>query len=368
LKICILQGAFLPVPPDMGGAVEKMWYLLGKKFSQAGHTVVQVSKSWSDFPASELIDGVEHRRVPGYDTPASMLKLKLLDALYTWRAIQVIPKDVDVIVTNTFWAPVFLRFFSKAKVYVDVARMPKGQMRFYPTSARLRATSGPVAEAIRKELPACRHAQAQVIPNPLPFEPGLAPSSSEKAPYILYCGRVHPEKGLDLLVHASKSLPEGWTIKIVGPWKTSEGGGGESYLEELKSKFGTSSVEFVGPVYDSEKLNRIYRQAAVFVYPSVAEKGETFGLAPLEAMAWAAVPVVSDLACFRDFIRPEINGLIFDHRAENAQEQLSVCLLKLIADQPLRDALAKRALEVRQTHSAESIANLFLEDFMRVIA
>jgi glycosyltransferase involved in cell wall biosynthesis len=368
LKICILQGAFLPVPPELGGAVEKMWYLLGKKFAQAGHDVVYISKSWPRFPDREVIDGVQHVRVKGYETPSSLLKLKILDAFYTFRAIRVVPQDVDVIVTNTFWAPVLSSFFNKAKVYVDVARMPKGQMRFYPSSARLRATSGPVAEAIRRELPASRHAQAHVIPNPLPFDPGLVPPSSEKAPYILYCGRVHPEKGLDLLVRASKSLPEGWTIKIVGPWKTGEGGGGEGYLAELKSKFGTSSVEFLGPIYDPEKLNETYRKATIFVYPSVAEKGETFGLAPLEAMAWAAVPVVSDLACFRDFIQPEINGLIFAHRAVDAQERLEHCLLKLISDRPLRETLAKQALEVRHTHSAASIANLFMEDFQRLIA
>jgi len=329
---------------------------------------VQVSKTWHGFPSRETIDGVEHRRVAGYDTPSSMLKLKLLDAFYTLRAIPAIPMDADIVVTNTFWAPILLAISRKAKIYVDVARMPKGQMRFYPASARLRATSGPVADAIRYELPAARHAQAHVIPNPLPFDPGPVPSSAEKLPYILYCGRVHPEKGLDLLVSAAESLPEGWTIKIVGPWSISEGGGGEGYLADLRGQFGAAAVEFVGSVYDAEKLNELYRQAAIFVYPSVAEMGETFGLAPLEAMAWAAVPVVSDLACFRDFIRPEENGLIFDHRAPDAQAKLSECLLKLITDVVLREALAQRALEVRQTHSAESIAKLFLEDFKKVLA
>jgi glycosyltransferase involved in cell wall biosynthesis len=46
----------------------------------------------------------------------------------------------------------------------------------------------------------------------------------------------------------------------------------------------------------------------MFVYPCLAEQGETFGLAPLEAVACGAVPIVSDLSCFGDFITPGVNG------------------------------------------------------------
>jgi glycosyltransferase involved in cell wall biosynthesis len=79
-----------------------------------------------------------------------------------------------------------------------------------------------------------------------------------------------------------------------------------------------ANVCFLEPTYDTDELNRLYQKASIFVYPSVAEKGETFGLAPLEAMAWGCVPVVSDLRCFKDFIIHERNGLIFNHRTHNA--------------------------------------------------
>ena len=367
MKIAILQGAFLPVPPLMGGAVEKMWFILGQKFAASGHVVTQISRKWQNLPSEEQIQGVWHKRIAGYDTPASLLMLKLLDATYTLRAIKAISQDTDVIVTNTFWAPVLLPFFRRAKIYVDVARMPKGQMHFY-SKAHLRANSSPVADAIRSELPESRHTQVSMVPNPLPYQTIELVDFSRKGRSILYCGRVHPEKGLELLAKAANTLPEGWLLTIVGPWKTTEGGGGEVYIQSLKALFEATKVQFLEPIYDIAQLNRLYEEAAIFVYPSVAEKGETFGLAPLEAMAWAAVPVVSDLACFIDFIQHNHNGLIFDHRLQDAGEQLKQCILHLIESGATRSQLGKQALQVRASHSPDSIADLFLADFEKLLS
>ena len=366
MKVTILQGPCLPVPPLMGGAVEKMWFILGQKFAERGHVVTQLSRKWQNLPSEEKIQGVWHQRIAGYDMPSSLLKLKLVDAIYTLRAIKAIPKDTDILVTNTFWAPIFIPFFRRAKIYVDVARMPKGQMRLY-SKAHLRANSTPVADAIRAELPESMHTQVSMVPNPLPYEVIELADLSHKARSILYCGRVHPEKGLELLAKAANALPEGWLLTIVGPWKTAEGGGGEAYIQSLRALFKATKVQFLEPIYDMEQLNRLYKEAAIFVYPSVAEKGETFGLAPLEAMAWGAVPVVSDLACFKDFITHNHNGLIFNHRTQDAREQLQQCVMCLIEKDVIRNRLRKEALKVRVSHSPDSIADLFLADFEKLL-
>jgi hypothetical protein len=43
VKINILQGAFLPVPPIKGGAIEAVWFLLGQEFAKHGHEVTHIS-------------------------------------------------------------------------------------------------------------------------------------------------------------------------------------------------------------------------------------------------------------------------------------------------------------------------------------
>jgi hypothetical protein len=86
MKITIVLGAFFPVPPLMGGAVEKVWFALSQEFVRLGHEVVQISRSHPDLPAAEEIEGVQHLRVRGHSQPRSILWLKWLDLLYSLRA------------------------------------------------------------------------------------------------------------------------------------------------------------------------------------------------------------------------------------------------------------------------------------------
>ena len=147
MRITIVLGAFLPVPPIMGGAVEKAWFALGQEFARRGHDVVQISRAHPKLDATEVIEGVKHIRVKGYDTPASLLWLKTLDLFYSLRAKRVLPV-ADILVTNTFWLPMLLRNPTRGRLYVHVARYPKGQMRFYRHVARLQAPSNVIAKAI----------------------------------------------------------------------------------------------------------------------------------------------------------------------------------------------------------------------------
>lgn len=372
MRITILQGAFLPVPPLRGGAVEKLWFELGKQFSQKGHKVCHVSRRFPGLPHEELIEGVRHLRVRGYDTPANGLHLKLLDLFYSLRALRVLP-PADILITNTFWLPILAAGHKRrfGRIVVDVERMPKGQMRFYRRATCLRANSSAVAQAIAQEAP---HLVGLVrtIPNPLPFlTPQLLAAGRE--PVILYCGRLHPEKGIALLLEAfrlacARGL-SGWTLRLVGPADTAAGGGGLGWLEGLLAgpKAAGLPIEWMGPVYGEQELLQLYQQAALFAYPSLAERGETFGLAPLEAMACGAVPIVSDLACFRDFITLGLNGLVFNHRAADPAAQLAQEILNLAHNPERRAAMAEAALAVRMSHHPATIARQFIECFETLI-
>jgi hypothetical protein len=99
MKITIVLGAFFPVPPLMGGAVEKVWFALGQEFARRGHEVVQISRSHSELPAAEEIEGVRHVRVRGHAQPRSILWLKWLDLLYSLRVRRILP-SADILVTR----------------------------------------------------------------------------------------------------------------------------------------------------------------------------------------------------------------------------------------------------------------------------
>jgi glycosyltransferase involved in cell wall biosynthesis len=372
MRITIVQGAFLPVPPLRGGAVEKLWFQLGKQFSQQGHSVCHVSRSFPGLPRQETIEGVRHNRITGYDTPANSFYLKGLDLLYSLRALRVLP-PADILITNTFWMPILATRSQRrfGRILVSVERMPKGQMRFYGGVSCLRSPSIDVQQAIAREAPQLI-SRIRNIPNPLPFLPPSV-TTTERESVILYCGRLHPEKGIALLIEAfaqacGRGL-SGWTLRLVGPADTAAGGGGLAWLESLLAKPMAEKlpIEWLGPIYDEFLLQRYFQQAAIFVYPSLAEQGETFGLAPLEAMACGAVPIVSDLACFRDFITPGVNGMVFNHRDVDGSSLLATQLLELAADPAQRAAMSKEVQAVRQSHHPATIASEFLLCFEQMI-
>ena len=368
MKITIIQGAFFPIPPLMGGAVEKMWYGLAKEFVKQGHEVYYISKSFEGLLNVEKNEGINHIRIKGYKTPISGIVLKILDLLYSARALSKISKTTDVIVSNAFWLPIFLSKSNKKKCMIDVQRMPKGQMKFYTQNARLRANSSPVSRAIKNEINEKFYKKVVMIPNTLPFKNTNEIDFSKKEKTILYTGRIHPEKGLDILIKSFILIEKNeWQLIIVGPYSREAGGGGVVYLQELKQIAKNYNVVFLEPIFDANKLSEIYAKASIFVYPSIAENGETFGVSPLEAMSWGCATIVSDLECFKDFLIHNKNGLCFDHRSKKRVDILKNQLENLISNPQFIHSLASSGLNVNQTHSNEKLASEFLKEFELII-
>ncbi|HEY9154928.1 MAG TPA: glycosyltransferase family 4 protein [Opitutaceae bacterium] len=367
MRITIVQGAFLPVPPILGGAVEKVWFNLGQEFARRGHQVVHLSRAHPQLPRRETIGGVSHLRVSGFASPARFATRTLLDFWYGLRIRGHLP-PADILVTNTFWLPALVRRRSRGRVYVHVARYPKGQMWLY-RRAILQTVSEPIRQAILAEDPAASD-RVRVIPYPLANR-YLLPRVSEGENILLYTGRVHPEKGVHVLIEAfARSQHLGnWRLKIVGPWEFEFGGGGDEYLAQLRALATPlgDRVQFVGREFDEAKLINHYATAKIFVYPSLAEKGETFGLAALEAMAAGCCPVVSALECFRDFITPEKNGAVFNHRVSDPAGELVQTLDRLATNPVLVNQIREAAWSDARGYTMENIANRFLADFAALV-
>lgn len=371
MRITIVLGAFFPVPPVMGGAVEKVWLALGREFARRGHEVTEISRSYPGFPRRETIDGVEHLRVRGFDQPRGRLWLKFLDLIYSLRVRRVLP-PADILVTNTFWLPLLIRAKCGRLLYVHVSRGPKGQMRWYRHAARLQGVSRAIADAIVAEAPELKPI-VRVIPNALPFplpDPVLLPRTKT----LLFVGRIHPEKGLELFLRALGQLSANaladWQLEIVGPHQTHLGGGGEKFAETVRSLAARSGVKFewLGPVFEESELIRRYQSAAVFVYPSIAEEGEALPVAPLEAMANGCVPLVSRLACFEDYVEDGVTGFVFDHRARNPEKSLAERLAVILETEV--DALGKMGEAAREQvaqFAVEPVAGRYLADFATLL-
>ncbi len=125
----------------------------------------------------------------------------------------------------------------------------------------------------------------------------------------------------------------------------------------------SNQVIFAGPVFDSGKLEQIFRAARLFVYPSLAERGESFGLAPLEAMAQGCAVLVSDLECFRDFVQDGETGFIFSHRSGNVNNALGERMKDIVRDEASLNAVAAAGYRRSALYSLPRVADQFLSDF-----
>jgi len=376
MRITIVQGAFFPVPALLGGAVEKIWFALGREFARRGHEVVHISRRFRGLPDEEVVDGVRHIRVSGFSAPASLSILKILDLVYSLRVLRKLP-PADIMVTHTFWLPFLIRHHRFGHLYVHVARYPKGQMGFYRHAARLHTVSSAVVEAIFRQSPACKNI-VKKIPYPL-LNDVLASqeelSATKRRNEFLFVGRVHPEKGLLLLLEAYEKYcatqDQPWNLVIVGPWEENLGGGGEAFLQKLRqfsSVKTRSRITWIGFVSDVRELRKQWLQAGLFIYPSLAEKGETFGLAPLEAMGCGCPVLTSDLKCFAEYIIDSETGFIFNHQVDNPADVLAAKLVQLTSDSVTRARVAHRGWQQAAELSLERIAEKHLEDFASILA
>lgn len=367
MKITILQGAFLPVPPLRGGAIEKAWQALGEAFVRAGHEVTHISRLCDMLPSKEEIQGVQHLRIKGEDSCKNSTILKFREFSYVWRARKILPA-ADILITHAFWAPLLLNPKKYGKIYVHVGRYPKGQMRFYTKVARFQAPSRVVANAISKELPD-RDDRVLTIPYPLPFSADQCVPIEHRPKRVLYTGRIHPEKGVLELVRAWRKLPDEvqkeWSLRLVGPWREEQGGAGKVFLEKIKSE-ANHKIEIKEPVFEEKDLIKQYQKARIFVYPSQAKMGETFGLAVLEAMSCGCVPLVSSLECFSDFIEDGVNGIRIKADTKSFENSLLDELRGLLNSTEVGQ-LSEQALQTVEAYEVEKVAVQYLMDFENLI-
>lgn len=375
MNITIVQGAFLPVPPVAGGAVEKLWFDLGREFARRGLGVTHISRLWPGLPSHGEVDGVAYRRVGGFDYPRSRLLAKAMDLAYSLRCLLSLKrtlKQADVIVTNTFFLPLLLSLFARRSiVYVSVHRYPQGQMKLYGKVDRLQCVSTAIADAVREQAPQVG-TLVKVVPNYVSTRLGEAEAAlswSARRREVLFVGRVHPEKGIALLLEAFARIPParraGWRLRIVGPHETAAGGGGAEFLAQLKQTASELAVpvDWTGPIYDHDELNAVYRGSRVFVYPSTAAKGEAFPLAPLEAMAQGCPVVTSDLACFSDFVHPGANADAFALDRDDVPGGLADVLESLMQDEARQLRYSSAGLQTAQQFTLARVADAFVDDF-----
>jgi len=144
---------------------------------------------------------------------------------------------------------------------------------------------------------------------------------------ILYLGRIHPIKGLDILAKAFGKVArrvENIHLLIVGP----DSGGYKRQVEKmLESEKILKKTTFTGMLIGQTKLAAL-RRADICVIPSYSE---VRSIVALEAMI-CKIPVVITHQCHFPEVAKAKAGIIIDPDVE----QLTIALLNLLKDAHLR--------------------------------
>ena len=176
--------------------------------------------------------------------------------------------------------------------------------------------------------------------------PGLNRVSSEsdgkkvrgKSKKLLYAGTIEARKGLVILIDSLSKLKKyEFELTIAGDAEMFP-----EYSELLKQKihsYGLSSkINFAGRVSDL-KLNKLYNEADIFVFPSF---WEGYGMVVAEAMSAGVPSVASRLPSLDGLVEDGVNGLLFETGDAN---DMAGKLETLLVNEELLNKLSLAAFE-----------------------
>ncbi len=376
MRISIVTGAFIPLPPIGYGAVERVWDGLACQFAALGHITRFFSCSHPLYKKNELNNGVSHIRCTSFSQTRWLYVNLIKDFFYAVQVISRLP-SADIVVVNDTCTAMLAPLFRKniGKIVLNVQRVPKSKAKFLFSKADLLV---PVSSAVRDGLihlfpSGPTSARIRVVLNPIytdVFSLPERPRSESGPKRLVYTGRIHPEKGLPILIDAFRQVQSefpDWKLLIVGPWQSAAGGGGERFFKKLCSLAQGASIEFHPAIQDVGELAKLLQSSHAYCYPSVAEMGEALPVAPLEAAATGLPPIVSDLACFRDYVKDGITGFVFNHRGDDPVAELASTLKRIFVDPVSACKVGVQAAQVAAQFSYEKIAVNYLKIFEEIL-
>ncbi len=176
--------------------------------------------------------------------------------------------------------------------------------------------------------------------------------ASVEGPTILFIGRHEPRKGLSVLLEAFRKLPSSFRLQIAGSGSETDA------LRAASSD--DDRIEWLGTVSEGEKIARL-KGADVFCAPSL--RGESFGIVLIEAMAAGTAVVASDLAGYRNAVRPDRDALLV---TPGNSEKLAQALSRVLSNPHESARLVAEGHKRAESFSMLKLAAEYLQRYERI--
>lgn len=187
-----------------------------------------------------------------------------------------------------------------------------------------------------------------VIPNAVSISSPSETYYMERNCSIGYLGRIHESKGIEYLIESFLSIKSTNYILQIG------GDGEQGYVDQLKTKYSSKRVQFLGKVNSEEFLKKI----RLLVVPSLW--GEPFGRVIIEAHACDCPVLVSNKGGMPELINNH-NGKVFDLDVKGS---LSCLLEQFMQGKLIFDVDLAKTLKL---YSNDVIVNQYIELYNKVV-
>ncbi|MEK7635659.1 MAG: glycosyltransferase [Patescibacteria group bacterium] len=184
---------------------------------------------------------------------------------------------------------------------------------------------------------------------------------SDSAKIVLFMGRLHKIKGLDILISAFSEIVKkepNLVLVLAGP-------DDEGYGKNLKSQILNLKIDdkvlFTGMLIGDDKI-AAYRESDVFVLPSYSEN---FGMSVVEAMA-IGLPVVITKGVG---ISPNVERVGAGIVIKKDEKQLTAAILKILNNSELAKKMGGNGRKLVETEfSSDKVAKKFIKEYNEMIA
>ncbi len=300
MNIALISAVWFPVPPTGYGGIEWIVWLLADGLVDAGHDVTLFASGDSHTKA---------KLVSVYDTaPSEFIGTSIVELHHCLACFE--RADEFEVVNDHSGLPAAALGGAVRTPTLHTVHGPMDAIGgvVYEQIARVSPQVGLISISMNQRAPKPDLPWVANCPNALDLS--LYPMKPYRGDYLLFVGRMSPDKGCHRAIDIAVSA--GLPLKIAGKRREPAE---IAYFEEYVRPHLSSEIEYLGEVTHGEKVELLqYARATLFPI----EWEEPFGLVMIESMACGTPVVATRIGAVPEVIEHGVSGIIVDDYREMA--------------------------------------------------
>ena len=304
MKILVVSGSHIPIPPILYGGLERVVFNLCKGLKEKNFIVNLLAANKSKSFNGKTIFYKQYR----YGT-------SLFGKIINWSEFQFqtlrLLNNVDLIHSFVEW-PELHFCLNKIKKPIIYCHQNPCQINDFQRITNVNPSYGYLQCISHDQISKVHITDPQkafVTYNCVDTD-FFKRENVPKENFLLYLGRLNYDKGIDIAVRLS--LESGVPLKIAGPVRDGEKGTLKLFQERVEP-FLSEHIEYLGSVNDFEKRTLLSKAKALIV-PNRWD--EPFGIMNIEALACGTPIIATNKGSLKEIIIQEKTGMLCDDYSE----------------------------------------------------